>query len=227
MTRVLVVEDEESLALALTFMLKNEGYEVATVGDGQLALDEYERNGADLILLDLMLPTKSGNEVCKAIRQTSSVPIIMLTAKDAEIDKVLGLELGADDYITKPYSSRELLARMQAVLRRQSGFGESTQVVDGGPVVLDLDRHAVLVRGAEVKVPMKEFELLELLMRNAGRVLTRDQIMDRVWGRDYPGDTKTLEVHIRRLRSKIEDDPAHPQLIQTIRGLGYRYEPAA
>ena len=227
MTRVLVVEDEESLAVALSFMLKNEGYDVATVGDGQLAIDEYERNGADLILLDLMLPTKSGNEVCRTIRQTSSVPIIMLTAKDAEIDKVLGLELGADDYVTKPYSSRELLARMQAVLRRQSGFGDTSQVVDGGAVVLDLDRHAVLVRGEEVKVPMKEFELLELLMRNAGRVLTRDQIMDRVWGRGYPGDTKTLEVHIRRLRSKIEVDPAHPQFIQTIRGLGYRYEPGS
>ena len=227
MTRVLVVEDEESLAVALSFMLRNEGYEVSTVGDGQLAIDEYERNGADLILLDLMLPTKSGNEVCRSIRQTSSVPIIMLTAKDAEIDKVLGLELGADDYITKPYSSRELLARMQAVLRRQAGFGDTSQIVDGGAVVLDLDRHAVLVNGVEVRVPMKEFELLELLMRNAGRVLTRDQIMDRVWGRGYPGDTKTLEVHIRRLRSKVEDDPAHPQRIQTIRGLGYRYEPGS
>ena len=227
MTRVLVVEDEESLAVALSFMLRNEGYEVSTVGDGQLAIDEYERNGADLILLDLMLPTKSGNEVCRSIRQTSSVPIIMLTAKGAEIDKVLGLELGADDYITKPYSSRELLARMQAVLRRQAGFGDTSQIVDGGAVVLDLDRHAVLVNGVEVRVPMKEFELLELLMRNAGRVLTRDQIMDRVWGRGYPGDTKTLEVHIRRLRSKVEDDPAHPQRIQTIRGLGYRYEPGS
>lgn len=224
MTRVLVVEDEESLAVALSFMLRNEGYEVSTVGDGQLAIDEYERNGADLILLDVMLPTKSGNEVCRTIRASSKVPIIMLTARDAEIDKVLGLELGADDYVTKPYSSRELLARMQAVLRRQAGFGVGSQLVEGGDVRLDLDRHAVLVRGEEVYMPMKEFELLELLVRNAGRVLTRDQIMDRVWGRGYRGDTKTLEVHVRRLRSKIERDPSQPMLIQTIRGLGYRFE---
>ncbi len=225
MTRVLVVEDEESFSDALSFMLRREGYDVAVADDGAKALEEFDRNGADLVLLDLMLPGVSGTEVCRSLRQRSSVPIIMVSAKDSEVDKVVGLELGADDYVTKPFSSRELVARIRAVLRRH---GEPTEllpdVFEVGPIRIDVDRHVVAVRGESVSMPLKEFDLLELLMRNAGRVLTRAQLIDRVWGSDYVGDTKTLDVHIKRLRSKVEADPATPELIVTVRGLGYKME---
>lgn len=225
MTRVLVVEDEESFSDALSFMLRREGYEVGVASDGAAALDEFDRHGADLVLLDLMLPGISGTEVCRTLRQKSTVPIIMVTAKDGEVDKVVGLELGADDYVTKPFSSRELVARIRAVLRRR---GEPEEMLpatlEAGPVRIDVDRHVVTVRGQTVPMPLKEFDLLELLVRNAGRVLTRGQIIDRVWGSDYVGDTKTLDVHVKRLRAKIEEDPRHPALILTVRGLGYKYE---
>ena len=225
MTRVLVVEDEESFSEALSFMLRKEGYEVEVASDGVKALELFDRSGADLVLLDLMLPGVSGTEVCRQLRAKSNVPIIMVTAKDGEVDKVVGLELGADDYVTKPFSSRELVARVRAVLRRQ-GVGEEpvTGIVEAGPVRIDIDRHAVTVRGHQVNMPLKEFDLLELLMRNAGRVLTRAQLIDRVWGADYVGDTKTLDVHIKRLRAKVEEDPGNPVFIQTVRGLGYRFE---
>lgn len=225
MTRVLVVEDEESFSEALSFMLRKEGYEVAVAADGPTAIEMFDRDGADIILLDLMLPGLSGSEVCRQVRTRSSVPIIMVTAKDSEVDKVVGLEIGADDYVTKPYSSRELLARVRAVLRRH---GESEDllpaVIEAGPVRIDVERHAVAVRGQAVSLPLKEFDLLELLVRNAGRVLTRSQLIDRIWGSDYVGDTKTLDVHIKRLRSKVEVNPAEPVHIQTVRGLGYKYE---
>lgn len=225
MTRVLVVEDEESFSEAISFMLTREGYEVAIARDGHGALDEFERRGADLILLDLMLPGLSGTEVCKQVRSRSAVPIIMLTAKDSEIDKVVGLELGADDYVTKPFSSRELLARIRAVLRRHGDVEEILpSVIESGPVRLDIDRHVVTVRGEAVPMPLKEFDLLELLVRNSGRVMTRAQLIDRVWGADYVGDTKTLDVHVKRLRSKLEEDPAHPVHLLTIRGLGYKFD---
>ncbi len=225
MTRVLVVEDEESFRDALGFMLRKEGYDVAVVADGPSAVDHFDRHGADLILLDLMLPGLSGTDVCRTIRQRSRVPIIMVTAKDTEIDKVVGLELGADDYVTKPFSSRELTARIKAVLRRGPDAEEpASAVIEAGPVRMDVDRHVVSVRGEDVALPLKEFDLLELLMRHAGRVLTRGQLIDRVWGSDYVGDTKTLDVHIKRLRGKIELDPAHPQHLLTVRGLGYKYE---
>jgi two-component system response regulator RegX3 len=225
MTRLLVVEDEESFSEALSFMLRREGYEVAVAVDGLKAIEEFDRHGADLVLLDLMLPGLSGTEVCKQIRAKSMVPIIMLTAKDGEVDKVVGLELGADDYVTKPFSSRELLARVRAVLRRHGEIEELLPaVVEAGPVRLDVDRHAVTVRGDAVSLPLKEFDLLELLVRNSGRVLTRVQLIDRVWGADYVGDTKTLDVHVKRLRAKVEEDPANPRHIQTVRGLGYRFE---
>ena len=225
MTRVLVVEDEESFSDALSFMLRREGYEVGIAMNGTEALEEFDRHGADLVLLDLMLPGVSGTEVCRTLRQRSSVPIIMVTAKDGEVDKVVGLELGADDYVTKPFSSRELVARIRAVLRRRIESEELLPtVVEAGPVRLDVDRHIVSVRGDGVSLPLKEFDLLELLMRNAGRVLTRGQIIDRVWGSDYVGDTKTLDVHIKRLRAKIEDDPGSPVQIITVRGLGYKFE---
>ena len=225
MTRVLVVEDEESFSEALSFMLRKEGYEVEVAADGAKALALFDRSGADLVLLDLMLPGVSGTEVCRQLRAKSNVPIIMVTAKDGEVDKVVGLELGADDYVTKPFSSRELVARVRAVLRRQ-GVGDEpvTGIVEAGPVRIDIDRHAVTVRGQQVNLPLKEFDLLELLMRNAGRVLTRAQLIDRVWGADYVGDTKTLDVHIKRLRAKVEEDPGNPVFIQTVRGLGYRFE---
>jgi two-component system, OmpR family, response regulator RegX3 len=224
-TRVLVVEDEESFSDALSFMLRREGYEVGIAVDGTQALEEFDRHGADLVLLDLMLPGVSGTEVCRTLRQRSSVPIIMVTAKDGEVDKVVGLELGADDYVTKPFSSRELVARIRAVLRRRGEPDELLPtVVEAGPVRIDVDRHIVSVRGEGISLPLKEFDLLELLMRNAGRVLTRGQIIDRVWGSDYVGDTKTLDVHIKRLRAKIEDDPANPVQIVTVRGLGYKFE---
>jgi two-component system response regulator RegX3 len=226
MSRILVVEDEESLSEAIAFLLSKEGFEVEIAATGPSAIEKFELSGADLILLDLMLPGLSGTEVCRQIRAKSSVPIIMLTAKDSEIDKVVGLELGADDYVTKPYSSRELIARIRAVLRRGDLSDSATEVgvLSVGPVRLDIDRHIITVNGLPVSLPLKEFELLEFLMRNAGRVLTRIQLIDRVWGSDYVGDTKTLDVHIKRLRAKIEKDPANPEYIQTVRGMGYKME---
>ena len=224
----MVVEDEESFSEALSFMLRREGYEVDVAADGNTAVEMFDRTGADLILLDLMLPGLSGLEVCRIIRAKSQVPIIMLTAKDGEIDKVVGLELGADDYVTKPFSSRELLARVRSVLRR---LGEPEELVsstvESGPVRMDIDRHVVTVRGQLVALPLKEFDLLELLVRNSGRVLTRSQLIDRVWGADYVGDTKTLDVHVKRLRAKIEENPSQPVHLLTVRGLGYKYEPLA
>ncbi|WP_024801954.1 response regulator transcription factor [Nocardia sp. BMG51109] len=228
MTSVLIVEDEESLADPLAFLLRKEGFEVTLVGDGPSALAEFDRSGADIVLLDLMLPGMSGTDVCKQLRTRSSVPVIMVTARDSEIDKVVGLELGADDYVTKPYSSRELIARIRAVLRR--GVGEEVEgtsdsgVLEAGPVRMDVDRHTVQVNGKSVTLPLKEFDLLEYLLRNSGRVLTRGQLIDRVWGADYVGDTKTLDVHVKRLRSKIENDPAKPEHLVTVRGLGYKLE---
>ncbi len=224
MTRILVVEDEESFSDALSFMLRKEGFSVAVAPTGPDALAQFERIPADLILLDLMLPGMSGTDVCRAIRASSRVPIIMVTAKDSELDKVLGLELGADDYVTKPFSSRELVARIRAVLRRNADDVESTSVVQSGPVRIDSERHEVQVEGRVVSLPLKEFDLLEYLVRNAGRVLTRGQLIDRIWGSDYVGDTKTLDVHIKRLRAKVEPDPAHPVHLLTVRGLGYKYE---
>jgi two-component system response regulator RegX3 len=227
MTAILLVEDEPAIAEPLGYLLQREGYEVATVADGGEALARFGRGGIDLILLDLMLPVLSGTEVAKRVRAVSDVPIIMLTAKDAEIDIVLGLELGADDYVTKPYSSRELLARVRAVLRRrveQDSEALGPDVLESGPIRLDADRHAVFVHGRETGMPLKEFELLELLLRNAGRVLTRGQLIDRIWGSDYFGDTKTLDVHVKRIRAKIEEEPAEPRLLLTVRGLGYRFE---
>ncbi len=225
MTRILVVEDEESFSDPLSYLLRREGYEVAVADDGPAALEEYDRNGADLVLLDLMLPGLPGTEVCRQLRVRGNVPVIMLTAKDGEIDKVVGLELGADDYVTKPYSSRELVARVRAVLRRGSDSDPLLPpTVGAGPVRMDVDRHIVTVDGAAVPMPLKEFELLEMLLRNAGRVLTRMQLIDRVWGSDYVGDTKTLDVHVKRLRAKIEPDPANPRHLVTVRGLGYKFE---
>ena len=225
MARVLVVEDEESFSDALSYMLRKEGFEVAVAGTGPEALAEFDRNGADIVLLDLMLPGIPGTEVCRSLRSRSSVPIIMLTAKDSEIDKVVGLELGADDYVTKPYSARELIARIRAVLRRGAEAEEvSTATLESGRVRMDVDRHVVSIDGEVVPMPLKEFDLLELLLRNAGRVLTRSQLIDRIWGADYVGDTKTLDVHIKRLRAKIEPDPAHPRYVLTVRGLGYKFD---
>ncbi|AVH21962.1 response regulator transcription factor [Nocardia cyriacigeorgica] len=228
MTSVLIVEDEESLADPLAFLLKKEGFEVTVVGDGPSALAEFDRSGADIVLLDLMLPGMSGTDVCKQLRTRSGVPVIMVTARDSEIDKVVGLELGADDYVTKPYSARELIARIRAVLRRGAGDeldgGSENGVLEAGPVRMDVDRHTVLVNGKPVTLPLKEFDLLEYLLRNSGRVLTRGQLIDRVWGADYVGDTKTLDVHVKRLRSKIEADPARPEHLVTVRGLGYKLE---
>lgn len=226
MTRVLVVEDEESYSEALSYLLRKEGFEVAVAPTGTSALEIFDRTGADLVLLDLMLPGLSGTEVCRTLRQKSNVPVIMLTAKDSEIDKVVGLELGADDYVTKPFSSRELVARIRAVLRRRTADDTALpSVLEAGPVRMDVERHVVTVRGKSVQLPLKEFELLEVLLRNAGRVLTRPQLIDRVWGADYVGDTKTLDVHIKRLRAKVETDPSKPQYIITVRGLGYKFEP--
>ncbi len=226
MTRVLLVEDEESLSDPLSYLLETEGFEVSVAATGPEALAEYDRVGADLVLLDLMLPGLSGTEVCRQLRARGSVPVIMLTAKDSEIDKVVGLELGADDYVTKPYSTRELLARMRAVLRRRGSEGEEapTAVLAAGPVRMDVERHVVAVAGEPVQLPLKEFELLELLLRNAGRVLTRAQLIDRIWGADYVGDTKTLDVHVKRLRAKVEPDPGSPRHLVTVRGLGYKFE---
>jgi two-component system response regulator RegX3 len=225
-TRILVVEDEESFSDALGYMLRKEGFEVATAGTGPDGVAEFDRGGADLVLLDLMLPGLSGIEVCRQLRQRSDVPVIMLTAKDAEVDKVVGLEIGADDYVTKPFSARELVARIRAVLRRRGGDTEepASAVLQSGPVRMDVDRHTVSVNGDTIAMPLKEFELLEFLLRNAGRVLTRGQLIDRVWGSDYVGDTKTLDVHVKRLRAKIEPDPASPRHLLTVRGLGYKFE---
>ncbi|MFC8504687.1 response regulator [Pedococcus sp. NPDC057267] len=225
MTRILVVEDEVSFSDPLSYLLRKEGYEVAVAETGPEALDDFDRQGADLVLLDLMLPGLSGTEVCRALRQRSTVPVIMLTAKDSEIDKVVGLEIGADDYVTKPYSSRELLARIKAVLRRgQEPEDLLPATIEAGPVRMDVERHTVTVGGQPTPLPLKEFELLEMLLRNTGRVLTRMQLIDRVWGSDYVGDTKTLDVHVKRLRAKIEPDPAEPRYIVTVRGLGYKFE---
>ena len=225
MTRILIVEDEPSLSEPLAYLLGREGYETTIVADGLAAVAEFDRNGSDLVLLDLMLPGMPGTEVCKEIRTRSAVPIIMLTAKDSEVDIVVGLELGADDYVTKPYSTRELLARIRAVLRRKTEpETENDTVLEAGDVRMDIERHTVSVAGVDTAMPLKEFELLELLLRNAGRVLTRGQLIDRVWGADYFGDTKTLDVHIKRIRSKIEAVPSEPTMLVTVRGLGYRFE---
>jgi two-component system, OmpR family, response regulator RegX3 len=227
MTRVLVVEDEESFSDALSYMLRREGYDAVVATTGPDALAEFDRAGADIVLLDLMLPGLPGTEVCRALRSRSNVPIIMLTAKDSEIDKVVGLELGADDYVTKPYSARELVARIRAVLRRRGDAAEAPSadgVLEAGPVRMDVERHVVAVDGEHVPLPLKEFDLLEYLLRNTGRVLTRGQLIDRVWGSDYVGDTKTLDVHVKRLRAKLEPDPANPRYLLTVRGLGYKLE---
>ncbi len=226
MTKILVVEDEISYSVAITSLLRKEGFDVSTCEDGPSALKEFDQSGADLILLDLMLPGLSGTEVCRAIRTKSQVPIIMLTAKDSEIDKVVGLEIGADDYVTKPYSGPELIARIKAVLRRGAGSESEIQsgILQVGAIRLDIDRHQISVNNLPISLPLKEFELLEFLMRNVDRVLTRMQLIDRVWGSDYVGDTKTLDVHIKRLRARIEEDPANPFYIHTVRGLGYKME---
>jgi len=225
MTRVLVVEDEESFSDALSYMLRREGFDAVVAESGPQALAEFDRAGADIVLLDLMLPGLPGTEVCRQLRSRSSVPIIMLTAKDGEIDKVVGLELGADDYVTKPYSARELVARIRAVLRRHGDADPPSEgVLEAGPVRMDVERHTVSVDGEPVALPLKEFDLLEFLLRNTGRVLTRGQLIDRVWGSDYVGDTKTLDVHVKRLRAKLEPDPATPKYLLTVRGLGYKLE---
>ncbi|KAA1379814.1 response regulator transcription factor [Aeromicrobium fastidiosum] len=225
MTKVLVVEDETSYSEALSYVLRKEGFDVAIAETGPDALTEFDRGGADIVLLDLMLPGLSGTEVCRAIRQISSVPIIMVSAKDTEVDKVVGLELGADDYVTKPYSPRELVARIRAVLRRGATDEiDDNASLEAGRVRMDVDRHLVTIDGSETKFPLKEFELLEYFLRNPGRVLTRGQLIDRVWGADYVGDTKTLDVHVKRLRAKIEPDPTNPITLTTVRGLGYKYD---
>ena len=230
MATVLIVEDEESLADPLAFLLRKEGFETVIAADGPSALSKFQSERVDIVLLDLMLPGMSGTEVCKKIRATSQVPIIMVTARDSEIDKVLGLELGADDYVTKPYSARELTARIRAVLRRGAdpqetdAEGPSDNVLEGGRVRMDVDRHIVYVNGEAVPMPLKEFHLLEYLLENAGRVLTRGQLIDRIWGSDYIGDTKTIDVHVKRLRSKIEPEPSRPSQLVTVRGLGYKFE---
>ena len=225
MTRILIVEDESSLSEPLAYLLEREGYETQIADDGLTAVAEFDRAGADLVLLDLMLPGLPGTEVCRELRARSSVPIIMLTAKDSEVDIVVGLELGADDDVTKPYSTRELLARIRAVLRRRVETDDDSEtVLEAGIVRMDIERHTVAVDGVTTPMPLKEFELLELLLRNSGRVLTRGQLIDRVWGADYFGDTKTLDVHIKRIRSKIEKVPSEPTMLVTVRGLGYRFE---
>ena len=230
MPSVLVVEDEDSFIDALTVGLTREGFKVSIARDGAEALDLFDDLQPDLVLLDVMLPKVSGLDVCRELRARSSVPIIMVTAKGAEIDTVVGLEVGADDYVTKPYRLRELVARMRAVLRRHPAdpvpvlVGVGDDVVSVGDVSLDHQRHEVVIRGEDVRLPLKEFELLAILLENAGRVLTRDTLIDRVWGADYVGDTKTLDVHVKRLRAKVEPDPAVPSRIVTIRGLGYKYD---
>jgi len=225
MTKILVVEDEAGMRDPLVYLLRSEGYEVIEAEDGESAVSIFNKEGADLVLLDLMIPKLNGKDVCKDLRATSDVPIIMLTAKDTEIDKVIGFEIGADDYVTKPYSKNELLARMKAVLRRSVGPREAENgMLEAGPIRMDIERHTVFFNDLKVNMPLKEFELLELLLENRNRVLTRGQIIDRVWGSNYFGDTKTLDVHIKRLRSKIEEDPSRPVHLLTVRGLGYKYE---
>ncbi|ROR55360.1 two-component system response regulator RegX3 [Luteococcus japonicus] len=224
MTRVLIVEDEESYREATGYMLRKEGFEVSEAPDGAKGLAEFERVGADLVLLDLMMPGMPGTEVCRQLRTSSNVPIIMVTARDAEIDKVVGLELGADDYVTKPFSHRELVARIRAVLRRGQDQELVPELIEAGGVRMDVERHEVTVDGEPIRLALKEFELLELLLRNSGRVMTRGQLIDRIWGADYVGDTKTLDVHVKRLRAKIERDPSSPTLLVTVRGLGYKFE---
>ena len=224
MTRLLVVEDEESYREALVYMLRKEGFDVLEAADGTTGLAEYDRAGADLVLLDLMMPGLPGTEVCRQLRLRGPVPVIMVTARDSEIDKVVGLELGADDYVTKPFSHRELVARIRAVLRRGTDVELVPDVVESAGVRMDVERHEVSVNGDRVKLALKEFELLEMLLRNAGRVMTRGQLIDRIWGADYVGDTKTLDVHVKRLRSKLEPDPANPRYLLTVRGLGYKFE---
>ena len=224
MTRVLVVEDEESYSDALAYMLRKEGFEVGLAATGPDAIAEFDRAGADIVLLDLMLPGMPGTEVCRRIRASSNVPVIMVSAKDSEVDKVVGLELGADDYVTKPYSPRELVARIRAVLRRGVEADLEPASLEAGPVRMDVERHVVTVGGEDTKLPLKEFELLEMFLRNPGRVLTRGQLIDRIWGSDYVGDTKTLDVHVKRLRAKLEPDPAHPTYLVTVRGLGYKLD---
>jgi len=228
MTRILIIEDEVSFSEALSFLLEKEGYETRVAETGKQGITAFNEEQFDLVLLDLMIPEMSGIDVCRTIRTSSNIPIIMLTAQDSEVDKVVGLELGADDYVTKPYSARELVARIKAVLRRgvgeESTSSEGIGILNVGGIRMDIERHQVTVKSQLIPLPLKEFELLEFLMRNSGRVLTRGQLIDRVWGGDYYGDTKTLDVHIKRLRSKIEEDPANPVLIQTIRGLGYKFE---
>ena len=224
MTRVLLVEDEESYREATGYMLRKEGFDVVEAADGRDGLAQFDRGGADIVLLDLMMPGLSGVEVCRQLRQRSSVPVIMVTARDSEIDKVVGLEIGADDYVTKPFSQRELVARIRAVLRRGQDVELVTDVLEAGGIRMDVERHEVALDGRPVKLALKEFELLELLLRNAGRVLTRGQLIDRVWGADYFGDTKTLDVHVKRLRAKLEVDPASPALLVTVRGLGYKLD---
>jgi two-component system response regulator RegX3 len=223
-TRVLVVEDEESYREALTYMLRKEGFDVVEAADGAAGLEEYDKVGADIVLLDLMMPGLPGTEVCRQLRLRGPVPVIMVTARDSEVDKVVGLELGADDYVTKPFSHRELVARIRAVLRRGQEVELVPGVVEAADVRMDVERHEVSVRGQRVKLALKEFELLEMLLRNAGRVMTRVQLIDRIWGADYVGDTKTLDVHVKRLRTKIEVDPANPRHLVTVRGLGYKFE---
>jgi two-component system response regulator RegX3 len=224
MTRVLVVEDEESYREALSYMLSKEGFEVIEARDGASGIAEFDRRGADIVLLDLMMPGLPGTEVFRQLRLRGSIPVIMLTARDTEVDKVVGLELGADDYVTKPFSHRELVARMRAVLRRGQDTELLPDVLEAAGVRMDVARHEVSVNGERIKLALKEFELLEMLLRNAGRVMTRGQLIDRIWGSDYVGDTKTLDVHIKRLRTKIEPDPANPQYLITVRGLGYKFE---
>jgi two-component system response regulator RegX3 len=224
MTRVLVVEDEESYADALSYLLRKEGYDVSLAATGPDAVAEFDRNGADIVLLDLMLPGLPGTEVCRRIRAVSQVPVIMVSAKDDEVDKIVGLELGADDYVTKPYSPRELVARIRAVLRRGTEPDLAPTTLEAGRVRMDVERHVVTVDGKPQRLPLKEFELLELFLRNPGRVLTRGQLIDRVWGSDYVGDTKTLDVHVKRLRAKLEPDPSHPAMLVTVRGLGYKLD---
>ncbi len=223
MTKVLIIEDEESYRESLAFLLAKEGFEVLTAADGATGLTMYDRQGADIVLLDLMMPGMSGTEVCRQLRARGNVGIIMVTARDSEVDKVVGLELGADDYVTKPFSHRELVARIRAVLRRGQDVELITDVVEAGGVRMDVERHELTVRGRPVQLALKEFELLELLLRNSGRVLTRSQLIDRVWGPDYVGDTKTLDVHVKRLRAKLEEDPANPIMLVTVRGLGYKF----
>lgn len=224
MTKILIIEDEDSYSEALSFMLRKEGFDVSTASDGASGIAEFDKSGADLVLLDLMMPGMPGMEVCRQLRQRGNVAIVMVTARDSEVDKVVGLELGADDYVTKPFSHRELVARIRAVLRRGQDEVLMPEVVEVDGVRLDVERHQVNVDGEDVRFALREFELLELLMRNAGRVMTRGQLIDRIWGSDYVGDTKTLDVHIKRLRTKIEKDPGNPQRLITVRGLGYKYQ---